>query len=163
MKTGKYLPVKWQLASSTCHVNVMTCPDTQRERLLYVHVQLPEEWSLSRSTVGCGLSFYSCSQRQGYFWASFTKHKYHIVVSIFFWVWVAGMEPEHPAPALGPKVISEIRRNEKNTSVLLSLLWRTGTRFLFVYQSLRCFKFAFEDGKIWGKGEKTWRMNCPLL
>lgn len=67
MKTGKYWTVKWQLTRSMCHGNVMTCPNTQCERLLYAHVQLSEEWSLSLSTVGGRLSFYSCSQRQGYF------------------------------------------------------------------------------------------------
>lgn len=92
----KYLTVKQRLTSSICHGEVMTCPNTQRERLLYAHVRPSEEWSLSLGTVDCRLSFSSCSQRQEYFWASFIKHKYHIVVPLVFWFWTASVMAENP-------------------------------------------------------------------
>lgn len=92
----KYLTVKQRWTSSICHGEVMTCPNTQCERLLYAHVQPSEEWSLSLSMVDCRLSFSSYSQRQEYFWASFIKHKYHIVVPLVFWFWTASVMAENP-------------------------------------------------------------------
>lgn len=125
--------MKQKLTSSICHVKVMTCPNTQRERLLYGHVRCLEEWSLSLGTVDCRLSFYSCSPRQGHFWASFIKHKYHIVVPLFFWFWIASVMAEHPTHALGTEVNWEIKmKKKKNAPVWLSLLQRVWIRCIFI-------------------------------